>query len=432
MGRNDDGRPLLRRLRRLVSPRRHREIWSWIGAELRAIRRRRRETRLTIGVDINPFYEPLTGVGWYLRQILVHLAHRDDLRLRLYGHALVEDDPSAAPHVAPPSGPAIEWVFADPRRAPFILHGPVARIFRGLAPWRLAADRNDVLLAPNYLLPPVFRRARGPRVATIHDLAVRKLPDTVRPDTRRALEARLAAALAEATALIVPSEAVRADLAVLAGVPPEKIQAIHHGLGSTSSVTAPRLPPGVAPPFGLQVGTIEPRKNLAVLLAAWRELRKRHPEARLVIAGGPGWRSEEVERDIAAAATEGWLTALGYVAAEELAGLYRAATLVALPSLDEGFGLPAVEALAAGAPLAASDLPVLREVAGDAALYAPPRDVAAWTAVLERLWTDAALRADLRRKGEQRAGDFDWQRAADQTAEVLRGAADRRGEGLRR
>jgi alpha-1,3-rhamnosyl/mannosyltransferase len=392
-----------------------------------AIRRRRRETRLTIGVDINSFYEPLTGVGWYLRQVLVHLADRDDLRLRLYGHALVEDDPRAAPQVAPPTGPAIEWVFADPRLAPFLFHGPVARIFRGLAPWRLAADRNDVLLAPNYLLPPVFRRAHGPRVATIHDLAVRKLPDTVRPDTRRALEARLGAALAEATALIVPSEAVRADLTALAGVPPDKVHAIHHGPGSTSSVTEPRLPPGIAPPFGLHVGTIEPRKNLAVLLAAWRELRRRHPEARLVIAGGPGWRSEDVERDIASAVAEGWLGALGYVSAEELAGLYRAATLVALPSLDEGFGLPAVEALAAGAPLAASDIPVLREVAGDAAVYAAPRDVAAWTAVLERLWTDAELRADLRRRGEMRAAEFDWQRAADRTAAVLRAAVERTG-----
>jgi glycosyltransferase involved in cell wall biosynthesis len=163
-----------------------------------------------------------------------------------------------------------------------------------------------------------------------------------------------------------------------------------------------------------------------VLLAAWRQLRQRHPEARLLIAGGPGWRSEDIERDIASAVAEGWLSALGYVSAEELAGLYRAATLVALPSLDEGFGLPAVEALAAGAPLAASDIPVLREVAGDAAVYAPPRDVEAWTAVLERLWTDAALRADLRRRGEKRAGDFDWQRAADRTAAVLRAAASRR------
>ncbi len=416
-------RPFTRRLRRLFSPRRQREIWTWLAAQASAVRRRRRETRLTVGVDINSFYEPLTGVGWYLRQILVHLAGRDDIRLRLYGDALVDDDPRHAPQVAPPEGAAVEWVRFDPRQAPFLFHGPVARLLRGLAPWLVAWDRNDVLLAPNYLLPPLFRRARGARVATIHDLAARKLPHTVRPDTLRALDARLSAALAESVALIVPTEAVRADLAALAGVPPEKIHAIHHGPGSTSTVATPRLPPGVAPPFGLHVGTIEPRKNLGVLLAAWTALRARHAGARLVLAGGMGWRSADIEREIARGVAEGWLTALGYVAADELAGLYRAATLVALPSLDEGFGLPALEALAAGAPLAASDLPVLREVAAEAALYAAPDDVAAWTELLSRLWSEPSLRDELRRRGQERAALFDWGRAAEQTVAVLRAAA---------
>jgi alpha-1,3-rhamnosyl/mannosyltransferase len=419
----DAPRRLARRLRRLFSPRRQGEIWAWIAAQARAVRRRRRETRLTVGVDINSFYEPLTGVGWYLRQILLHLAARDDIRLRLYGDALVEDDPRHAPRVAPPEGIAVEWVRFDPRRAPFLFHGPVARLLRGLAPFLVAWDRNDVLLAPNYLLPPLFRRAHGARVATIHDLAARKLPHTVRPDTLRALDDRLSAALAESAALIVPTEAVRADLAALAGVPLAKIHAIHHGPGSTATVAAPRLPPGVAPPFGLHVGTIEPRKNLGVLLDAWKALRARHPDARLVLAGGTGWRSESIEREIAQGVAEGWLDAVGYVPAEELAGLYHGATLVALPSLDEGFGLPALEALAAGAPLAASDLPVLREVAAEAALYAPPEDVAAWAAVLTRLWAEPALRDDLRRRGQERAALFDWGRAAEQTVAVLRAAA---------
>lgn len=423
---SDEVRRTPRRLRRLLSPGRQRAVWAWIAAQARGLRRRRAERRLTIGVDINSFYEPLTGVGWYLRQILAHLADRPDLRLRLYGDALLDDDPQAAPHVPPPDGAAIEWVRFDPRQAPFIYHGAAARAVRALAPLLVAWDRNDVLWAPNYLLPRLFRFARGARVATIHDLASRKLPHTVRPDTLRALDARLSSALAEADALIVPSEAVRADLAALAGVSPAKIHAIHHGLGSTAAAEPAPMPAGVASPFGLHVGTLEPRKNLDVLLAAWRALRERHPEARLVLAGGPGWHSEATQAEIRRGIAEGWLAAPGYVGADQLAALYGAATLVAVPSLDEGFGLAAVEALAAGVPLAASDIPVLREVAGEAACYVPPQDVGAWTSVLERLWSDGALQDEMRRRGRARSRDFDWQRAADETAAVLRAAAGRR------
>ncbi len=386
------------------------------------MRRRRREPLLTVGIDVNAFYEPLTGVGWYLHQILAHLARREDLRLRLYGQALV-DDPGRGPLSPPPSGPAIEWVRFDPLGAPFLFHGLVSRLVRKLSPWLVRYDHNRVLLAPNYLLPPLFRRSAGHRVAVVHDLAVRKLPDTVRPDTRVALERNLARALGEATSIIVPSEAVKADLVALAGVPARRVHAIHHGLGSTSGIAEPLLPEGVTAPFGLHVGTIEPRKNLGVLLAAWRGLLSSHPEAVLVLAGATGWHDGAIAPELERAEGEGWLRRLGYVSAAQLAGLYRAATLVAAPSLDEGFGLPIVEALAAGRPLVLSDIPVFHEIAGDAARYAPAGDPGAWSAALDQLWSDDELRAELGRAASERAALFDWDRAAERTAAVLRDAA---------
>ena len=105
--------------------------------------------------------------------------------------------------------------------------------------------------------------------------------------------------------------------------------------------------------------------------------------------------------------------------AGELAALYAAAELVALPSFYEGFGLPAIEALAAGAPLVASDLPVLREVAGDAALYAPPDRPDLWAERIAALLADPALRDELRRRGRERASLFDWSRAAAETARAF-------------
>jgi glycosyltransferase involved in cell wall biosynthesis len=412
---------ILRGLLRLGSPRRLRATFLWVREIARAVRRRRAEPRLTVAVDVNSFYEPLTGVGWYLHQLLVHLADRDDLRLRLYGQSLVEADPGAPRPVVPfPTGPAIERVVYE---APDGLVVPPWRgnqILLRLAPLLLAADGNRVLFAPNYLPPSLFRFARGARVATVHDLTVRKVPWAVRPDTGAALRERLDQVVLEADLLLTPSAAVRAELLDL-GVSPARVRAIHHGPGQTPA--AGSLPKRTPPRFALHVGTLEPRKNVGTLLAAWRLLRRRiaDPPA-LVLCGRFGWKSAATRREIADATAEGWLVHLGYVSPEELAALYRNALLVALPSFYEGFGLPVVEALRAGSPLVLSDIPVFHEVAADAALYAPPDRPDAWAEKIAALLTDPGLREDLRRRGTERAGLFDWRRAAEETARAFRAA----------
>ena len=164
-------------------------------------------------MDANSFYEPLTGVGWYLHQILVHLADRDDLRLRLYGQSLVETDPGAPkPVVDFPTGPAIERVTYAAPDGLVVPPWRADQILRRLAPLLMAADGNAVLFAPNYLFPPLFRFAAGERVATIHDLGVIKVPWAVRPDSGVALRERLERTLFAADLLLTPSEAVRREL----------------------------------------------------------------------------------------------------------------------------------------------------------------------------------------------------------------------------
>jgi glycosyltransferase involved in cell wall biosynthesis len=373
-----------------------------------------------VAVDVNSFYEPLTGVGWYLHQILVHLAGRDDLRLRLYGQSLVETDPGAPrPVVDFPSGPAIERVTYAAPDGLVVPPWRADQILRRLAPLLMAADGNAVLFAPNYLFPPLFRFAVGRRVATIHDLGVIKVPWAVRPDSGAALRERLERTLFAADLLLTPSEAVRRELIAI-GVAPGRVRAIHHGTGVLSEASPFPLPAAVPARFALHVGTIEPRKNVGVLLAAWRWMRTSGvAPPPLVLCGGWGWNSEDIRTEIAEAAREGWVVHPGYVTAGELAALYAAAELVALPSFYEGFGLPAIEALAAGAPLVASDLPVLREVAGDAALYAPPDRPDLWAETIGALLADGDLRAELRRKGMERARLFDWKQAAEETARAF-------------
>jgi len=221
---------------------------------------------------------------------------------------------------------------------------------------------------------------------------------------------------------------VAAELAA-EGVAPSRVRAIHLGPGHLPPPTvlaAASPPPGTPDRYGLFVGTLEPRKNLETLLVAWRDLRGDGGDGGappLLVCGPRGWRARDLRRLLAEAESEGWLRYLGYVSPTELAALYRDAAVVALPSLYEGFGIPAVEALAAGAPLVLSDLPVLREVAGDAALYAPPLRPDLWRDRLREVLADDTLRRDLAQRARRRAAHFDWHRAAAATAEAWREAA---------
>jgi glycosyltransferase involved in cell wall biosynthesis len=417
-------RGMIRAVMRLASPRRLGATARWITGVLREIRRRRAETRLTVAVDVNSLYEPLTGIGWYLFQILTHLAERDDLRLRLYGHGLVNAPEALQPVISLPTGPAIETVSYLAPDGLMVPPWRAHQILRRLVPLLLAADRNEVLFAPNFIPPPAFRRAGGARVVTVHDLSIRKVPWAVRPDTAKFLARRLERTLFEADLILTPSRAVGLEIAA-AGISPEKIRAIHHGPGQMAEARGGRPPKNLRRrPYVLHVGTLEPRKNVLVLLSAWRQL-ERYEAPVLVLCGGYGWNAEAIRWQVERAEKEGWLIHLGYVPAEELAGLYRGALAVVLPSWYEGFGLPAVEALKAGKPLVCSDLDVLREVAGNAALYVPIDRHDLWAARIAALVSNTELREELQRRAVERAKLFDWHRAAEETVQAWREAAGR-------
>jgi alpha-1,3-rhamnosyl/mannosyltransferase len=172
------------------------------------------------------------------------------------------------------------------------------------------------------------------------------------------------------------------------------------------------------------VGTIEPRKNLGVVLEAWRLLRDRNPETPpLVIVGKVGWKAESILPQLDQAVAAGLVIRPGYLRLAELLGLYQGSEVVVFPSVYEGFGLPVVEAFQAGKPLLASDIPVLREVADDAAMFAPPHDPEAWARALRELFDNPSRRNDLVARGTRRLADFDWRRSALTHLEVLEAAA---------
>ena len=172
-------------------------------------------------------------------------------------------------------------------------------------------------------------------------------------------------------------------------------------------------------PYFLYVGTLEPRKNLVRLVKAFDLVRRKNPgNIRLVLAGGKGWKYEEIFDEIRKLNLHDSVRQLGYVPDEDLPGLIRGARAMVYPSLYEGFGLPPLEAMAVGTPVLTSNTSSLPEVVGEAAVMVDPEDIEAMAVAMERLWTDETWRESLRTKGYQQAQQFNWDRSARETMDL--------------
>ena len=287
---------------------------------------------------------------------------------------------------------------------------------------------SDAILYPYWPSPP-FRHAGAPPAAIfVHDLAFRIRPQEVPWQQRMYFRAVLPRALRQAAAVIVPSESTRRDLLQLYKVPglEHKVEVIPEGV--PPAVAAGPLPDGVEPGFILAVGTVEPRKNYPRLLAAYRQLRGhrgalpfiingRPGVPQLVIAGRAGWAYGDALQRIAA---EPGVRYLGHVDEPTLAALYESASVLAFPSLYEGFGLPLLEAMTRGVPAVVGATGALPELAVGSAITVNAEDAGAIAGGLERLLADEGLRKKLAAEGIRRARSYTWANAAERTLDVLR------------
>lgn len=365
--------------------------------------------RVTLWVDA---LEPqLGGIGRYTWELCKGLPGRAGLNsVRYYGRGRLLPDPAALLRGEKP-----------PRRLPVL-----ARLQRWQEGWKL---RDGLIHGPNYFLP----RFAETGVVTIHDLSVFRYPDTHPAERVRAFEREFSSSLNRAAHVITDTETVRSELLEAFSLDPNRVTAVWLGVDPAyAPLTPDELRPqlttmGLEPGgYGLCVSTLEPRKKIAQLLAAWRQLpRSVRDRTPLVLAGGKGWLNQLLHEQIAAAQAEGWLRQLGFVDEALLPALYAGAGLFVYPSTYEGFGLPPLEAMASGVPVLVSNRSCLPEVCGDAAEYMDPDDVEGFASILERLLTDEALRNSLIRNGLTRARLFTWERCMEGTVLAYKAAARR-------
>jgi len=351
---------------------------------------------MKVAYDVSPLLRAETGVGRYARELGASL-ERHGIQLVRYAVAF---GGSAEPGVR-------QW------RVP-------ARVIQQA--WKMAGRPRlealvgdvDVVHATNFVLPAL---RDTPGVVTVHDLSF--LRDDVFPGGQR-LRSFVPWSLSRAARVLVPTHAIAEEVAARFGVSHDAIDVTHEGVAplffgatplSDGALEELRIPG----PFILTLGTIEPRKNLARLFAAWDSARSALPGWSLVVAGPQGWGPSLPE-------TPGVIRT-GWVAKETLPGLLAAADVFCYPSLYEGFGLPPLEAMATGTAVIAGRYSAADEVLGDAALLVDPTDVVALREALVEVASNDSVRRDLGFRGRARALRFTWEATARATAEAYARAA---------
>ena len=289
------------------------------------------------------------------------------------------------------------------------------------APFQAVAARGaDLFHVTHHLFDP----PRGPLLTSmVHDPTPLLMPTCHTQSNIRYFERFVERTLPRLAAVITPSEAVKQDLIAHCGADLEKVRAIHHGVdpvffdATEAEKREARRTYDLPERFILAVGSVEPRKNLIRLIEAYGGLGAAARErTALVLAGPSGWHDDDIRRRIEQA---GNVRSIGYVRRDLLPAVYHLANIFAFPSLYEGFGMPLLEAMAAGTPIVSSNRSAMPEVVGEAGLLVNPEDVDAIRGGLERVINDEELAAKFARSGRERALSFTWEKTAAETLGFL-------------
>ncbi|MGD0439945.1 MAG: glycosyltransferase family 1 protein [Acidimicrobiales bacterium] len=376
---------------------------------------------LSVALDVSAVPDRPVGAGRYVVELARALARRADCRISLLAR---RDDNARWALVAP--GERV--VAIAPARRPARLLYEQARLASVVA--GLASPAVQVYHGPHYTMP---RRSKLPCVVTIHDLTFFDHAEWHEPSKVAWFRAAMRYSVSHAAAIVCVSEMTAVRLQDLLS-PPCPVVVVPHGVDHARFTAGEPRPGadgavlerlGLVRPYVLHLGTLEPRKGIADLVAAFDRIAGDDASLELVLAGGAGWKAQPVMASVAVARSRERIRRLGYVADADVPALLRSARAVVYPSLEEGFGLPALEALACGAPLVTTSGTPMAEVARKSALLVPPGEPLALAAAIETaISPDAAVERDRRREdGLAIAARYTWEASAEGHLAVYRAAA---------
>jgi glycosyltransferase involved in cell wall biosynthesis len=362
---------------------------------------------MRVALDGTPLLGARTGVGEVVAGFVAALGERRDVEAVAYAVTWAGRDALAA--ALPPSVHAASRPFPARVVRELWTRVPEPRVERWTGP-------VDIVHALNFVAPP----ARVPVIVMVHDLAFVRYPELCAPDTLRYPRA-IRRALDRGAHLHVPSDFVAGEVRDEFGLEPDRVTRIYSGFAPTGGGDASvgRRRAG-APRYVLALGTVEPRKNLPALVRAFDAVANEDPEVHLVVAGPDGWGTDDFNAEVASAHHRTRVHRIGWVDARARRDLLAGASAFAYPSLYEGFGLPPLEAMAAGTPVVAARAGAVPEIVGDAAELVDPHDVDALAAALQRVLDDPDHRTRLVTRGTERAAQFTWKRAADEAVTLYR------------
>ena len=367
---------------------------------------------MRIGIDATALPPQPVGAGNYIIQLIRALAADDiDRQLVIFAQ---EKGPEL---INLPSDSSIEWRIVQDS-------SPGSRLIweQTVLPSLASKTKIDLLHSLHYTKP---LRLICASVVTFHDMTYYLYPQLHTWTRRMIFPTAMRLSSKQADAIIAVSESTRKDVIRLLQIDPEKIYTTHLGVDPTFRVisdiesreraaTDYRLPEK----FILYLGTIEPRKNLPVLIRAYKQLVESGTEHKLFLVGKYGWMYKEVLNLVNELDIEDMVYFTGYVPQEDLPLVYNLASLFVYPTIYEGFGLPALEAMACGVPVITSKIASLPEIVGDAGILIPVDDADALYSAMKRILQDQVLREKLIQDGLVRSKSFSWKRTAQLTHQV--------------
>lgn len=283
-------------------------------------------------------------------------------------------------------------------------------------------QRSDISHFFNYIVPP---RVSGKVVTTIHDMSYRRHPETLNEKNLKRISTGMAATLDRSHKVITISKFSKNELVELLGISSECIEIIPPApslsLQDADFQTVCEKYK-INAPYILYTGTIEPRKNIPLLIKAYERLKKETGIShKLVLVGGKGWKSEGIYREIEESPVSNEIILTGYVLAEEKNTFYKNASVFVFPSLYEGFGMPLVEAMTHGTPVVATNVASLPEVMGEAGLLVSPSDDVSLAEEMFSIISNPELAEELKQKGFEQVKKFTWEKSAQKLKELYKG-----------